>query len=62
MLSYIYKKKDLYREMRFWPYRTALTAAYVNISREGPLLAPHLPHGFLDLEGEIIGLLCSPGM
>lgn len=39
------------------------TLAYVNISREGPLLAPHLPPpGFLDLEGEFSGLPCSPGM
>ena len=38
------------------------TPVNVNISRDGRLPAPRRPPGFLDLEGEFSGLLCSPGM
>lgn len=35
---------------------------FVNMSRLGLLLVLHLPHRFLDLEGEFSGLLYSPWM
>lgn len=50
-----------------FPRITRITISYyildfVNMSRLGLLLVLHLPHRFLDLEGEFSGLLYSPWM